>query len=79
MPFSKRKFLVLTKELEDFSKEKKNKLTCYMCEGLKVEKDGLSEKVDDQLNFFYKFINGKKDFDMMLDKQRGMFDKGVIS
>ena len=74
----KKKILSLTKELKDFSKEKKNKLTYDMCANLKVGKGGLYKEIDDLLKIVYKFTNEKKNFDMMLGKQRGMFDKGGI-
>ena len=72
----KKKVFSLTKNVGDFLKEKKNKLTCDACVSLKIEKPYLDDKVEDLVKIVHKFINKKKNFDMMLDKQRGMFDKG---
>ena len=69
----------MTIELDDFSKKKKVKLTCDVCETLNIEKNCLDKKVDDLLKYFYKFTNVRKSFYMMLAKQRGMFDQGGIS
>ena len=74
----KKKISSLLKELEGFSKEKEVILTCNTCESLKNENTSLNEKVLDLTKIVCKFSNGKKNFEMMLGKQKGIFDKGCI-
>ena len=65
----KKKIFSLTKELQD-SLEEKKKLTCETCCNLK--------KVNDLTKIVHNLTNGKKNFDLMLGKQKCVFDKGGI-
>ena len=71
----KKKISNLSKELEDFSKEKEVILTC---DSLKKENASLNAKVFYLTKIIHKFINGKKNFDIMLGGQKYIFDKGGI-
>ena len=62
----KNMILSLTKELEDFSKEKKMKLTFNVCGNLKIENASLKEKILDFTKIIHKFTNEKKNFDKQL-------------
>ena len=73
----KNKIFSSTKELED-SLEEKKKLTCETCCNLKNENILLNEKVNDLTKIVHNFTNGKKNFDLMLGKQKCVFDKGGI-
>ena len=74
----KKKIFSLTKELEDFLKEKKMKITCDVSSNLKNENVLLKEKFNDLTKIVYKFTNRKKNFDLMLGIQKCVFDKGGI-
>ena len=74
----KKKILSLIKELEDFSKEKKTKLTCDVCASLMNENGLFNEKVIDLIKIIYNFSNGKKNFDLILGGQKCVFDKEGI-
>ena len=67
----------MSKELEDSLKEK-NILSCETCRILKNENILLNEKVNDLTKIVHNFTNGKKKFDLMLGKQKCVFDKGGI-
>ena len=71
----KRKIFNLTKELEDSLKEKKMKNTCDVCSNLKNENVLFKEKVNDLTKIVHNFTNGKKNFDLMLSKQKCVFEK----
>ena len=74
----KMKISSLSKELKWFSKEKEVILPCDTCDSLKSENASLNEKTLDLTNIVHKFTNGKKNFDLMLDGQKCIFDKGGI-
>ena len=74
----KKKILSLTKKIEDFSKEKKMKLTCDGCTSLKNENGLVNEKVIDLTKRVHNFTDRKKNFDLMLSGQKCVFDKGGI-
>ena len=67
----------MIKELEDALKEKK-KLTCETCSNLKNKNILLNKKVNDLTKIVHNFTNGKKYYDLMLGKQKIIFDKGCI-
>ena len=54
------------------------KLTCNVCVRLKNENGLLNEKVSDLTKIVHNFTNGKKNFDLMLGRQKYVFDKGGV-
>ena len=74
----KKKIYSLSKDLEDFLKEKEVVLTCGAFKLLKNENASLIEKDLDLTKIVYKFTNGKKFFEIMLGRQKCIFDKGGI-
>ena len=53
-------------------------LSCNACESLKIENASVKEKVLDLTNIVPNFIDGKKNFEMMLGQQKCIFDKSGI-
>ena len=56
----------------------KEKLSCDACATLKNKNISLNENVLTLSKIVDKFTNGKKNFETMFGKQKGMFDKGCI-
>ena len=74
----KKKNASLEKELESTKKGKEKIQMCTNCSNLDTENKSLKEKVLDLTNIVHNFTNGKKNFDLMLGKQKCVFDKGGL-
>lgn len=79
----KKKIALLSKELDDLRNEKDKAKPvidseCKLCENLKNENNLLNDKVLDLSKIVYKFTNGKENFELMLGKQKCIFDKGGL-
>ena len=74
----KKKILSLSKIVEEFTKEREVKLPCSNCDILSKKNTSLNNKIFDLTNIVHTFTNGKKNFDIMLGRQKCVFDKGGI-